>query len=158
MRRLAVFVILAALIAAFSSPVLAARPDIPTVSGYPGIFFTDKLLKYIYPVATDTPLPTQLMGSSSVRIIDSGASSGMTGNYVSTPVQDSLTVSANGKDFAIVNLGTETLWLGFSGGATVSQGIPVYPETIISRDAKPGFKIWHVASSTVPFAYDEGQQ
>lgn len=142
----------------WGGPVIAAPPDIPTVHGIPGLFFTDKLLRQYFPVATDTPLPTEMFGTGSVKIVESGASAGNTGAYVAGPSVGSITVSANAKDFSVVNLGTETLWLGFSGGATVSAGIPVYSETMVGRDAKAGFVIWYIASSTVPFTYEEGQK
>lgn len=99
------------------------------------------------------------LGTQVSSVAPKGATS-VSGTYesiTSTPASWTLTASAT--DFAIWNIGTNTVWIDFNGtGATVSAGLPLIASGTISRDAALGVVVWMIASTPTAIYRAEGRR
>lgn len=113
-----------------------------------GMFFTgdDGTARAVTP---SDPAPVALKGATSVEV----------SSWVVGPTPASWTMTASATDIALWNLGTTTVWVDFnSGGATVSQGIPLTASSTISRDACLGVVVWAVSSAAQNLTRAEGRR
>lgn len=107
------------------------------------------------------PLPvTVTSGASSVSQVAPQGATSVAGTFTTiTSTPSSWTLTASATDFAIWNVGSNTVWMDFNGtGATVSAGLPLTASGTISRDAAQGVVVWLVASTPTAIYRAEGRR
>ena len=73
-------------------------------------------------------------------------------------VPQTVTTSASAVDFFAANNGTVTVWTGFAGVASISQGIPIIAGGYLAFDCGPGVTVTFLASSASSIGLSEGRR
>lgn len=175
MKRRMMIAVLAALFAAFVSPVCAlpyttdgVRADLPTINNYPALFVavasgTGTATQYLTVVPLKANASGELLVSSNVTVgtvtvnpmapyttIQTTAGTATAGSTLVTPM-------ANRRFVTLMNLGTETVWIK-PGAATavVSSGFPVYTGQYFSMDLDPSVGLPYIASTSTVITIMQG--
>lgn len=171
MKRRSAFVLFVTALIAVSSALWAAKPDVPTINGFPSLFYTDAALQQYYPVATGTPLPVAINGSIGPVTVE--ASPSLPVNVVGTlTIEPPHLVSPNQADTEVLTITTETqivpltdrskliikclgddaeLWVNV-GGATCTVGVGLLVVDNLELDLSDDVDVTVNASTSTPIA------